>query len=73
MEPVVEADAKYIVSDPRAPAIRSSEVSVEAVPADSSQIDVEVFKLPSPVAAVWEGPFDPGADGPADIGRRIAI
>jgi len=73
MEPVVEADAKDIVGDPRAPAIRSAEVSVEAIPADSSQIDVEVFKLPSPVAAVWEGPFDPGTHGPADIGCRIAI
>ena len=73
MEPVVKSDAKDIVGDPRAPAIRSSEVRVEAVPADSTQIDVEVFNLPSPVAAIWEGPFDSGAHGPPNVGRRIAI
>lgn len=73
MEPVVKANAKDIVDDSRAPGIRSSEVSVETVPPDSSQVDVKVLKLPSPVAGIWEGPFDPGTQGPADVDRRIAI
>ena len=71
MEPVVKANAYDIVGDLRTPAVESDD-RICTRPAEGSEVDVEVFNFPSPIARIWKGPFDTGAQGPTKLGLRVA-
>ena len=71
VELVVHTDAYDIVRDLRAPTVRSDD-RVRTSPAEGSEVDVEVFKFPSPIARIWKGPFDTSAQGPTKLGLRVA-
>jgi len=74
MNVVVHPEAQDVVGKLRTPGKRPSKVGIEASSAKSAEVDMEVFEFPGPVFRVpasrsWERSLDPGARGPADLGR----
>lgn len=71
VEPIVHADTQNVVGNVRAPAI-SAGIRGKTGPAESSEVDEEVFNFPSPVGRICNGSFDAATNSPTDHGPRLA-